>query len=85
MPQQAKAKRVIVKPVMATAQVVPFTAVRAILAEDADHCPKCESGFVIREPAFLHCRYCGNMARIASGSLMDQELYERRSGLRLAS
>ena len=82
---QAKASPIVAKPVVATAQVVPFAPARAILAEDADRCPKCKSGFVTREPAFLHCRYCGNMARIASGSLMDQELFERRAGLRLAS
>jgi hypothetical protein len=85
MPPQAKAKPVVAKPGATTARVVPFAAPRAILAADADRCPKCESGYVVREPAFLHCRYCGNMAPIASGSLMDQELFERRSGLRLAS
>ncbi|MGH7391654.1 MAG: hypothetical protein ACREM3_19670 [Candidatus Rokuibacteriota bacterium] len=49
------------------------------------HCPKCGSGFVVREPAFLHCRYCGHMARIPAGSLLAQEAFELRSGLRLAS
>jgi len=48
-------------------------------------CGKCGSTFVSREPAFLHCRYCGSLARIASGSLLEQELFEIRSGLRLAS
>jgi hypothetical protein len=37
------------------------------------------------EPAFLHCLYCGSLTRIAGGSLLAQELFEIRSGLRLAS
>ena len=48
-------------------------------------CAKCASTFVEREPAFLHCRYCGALDRIPNASLADQELYEIRSGLRLAS
>jgi hypothetical protein len=80
-----KRKPLAAKPVTVTGQVIPFAAPAPVLAEDANRCPKCESGYVIREPAFLHCRYCGNMARIASGSLLDQEMFERRSGLRLAS
>ena len=40
------------------------------------HCPKCGSGFVAREPAFLHCRYCGHMARIPAGSLLAQVIQE---------
>ena len=48
-------------------------------------CAKCGSTFVEREPAFLHCRYCGTLARIPKASLADQELYEIRSGLRIAS
>jgi ribosomal protein L37AE/L43A len=60
-------------------------AAKRFLVEPEDHCPKCESTFVRREPAFIHCRYCGNLARIANASLADQELYELRSGLRLAS
>ena len=51
----------------------------------SDGCVKCGSGFIVREPAFVHCRYCGNMARIPTGSLLEQELFELRSGLRLAS
>ncbi len=50
-----------------------------------DHCVKCSSTFIEREPAFLHCRYCGSLTRILGASLVDQELYELRSGLRLAS
>ncbi len=82
---ETKRKPLAAKPVRATAQVIPFAIPKPVLAENADRCPKCESGYVTREPAFLHCRYCGNMARIARGSLLDQELFERRSGLRLAS
>ncbi len=48
-------------------------------------CPKCGSIFIVLEPAFVHCRYCGSMTRIHSGSLLEQELFELRSGLRLAS
>jgi hypothetical protein len=54
-------------------------------ARDPSRCTKCGSGFVEREPAFVHCRYCGSLDRIVEGSLADQELYELRSGLRLAS
>lgn len=60
-------------------------ASRRFLPEPLDRCPKCGSTFVGREPAFLHCFYCGKMARIANASLMAQELFELRSGLRLAS
>lgn len=48
-------------------------------------CPKCGSLFVQHEPAFLHCRYCGSLIRVPGGSLEAQEIFERRSGLRLAS
>ena len=48
-------------------------------------CAKCGSTFVVREPAFIHCRYCGAMSRIPEGSLLEQQLFELRSGLRLAS
>ena len=80
---QLGAKPIVEKPV-ATAQVVRLHQPRPVVAANVDRCPKCDSGFVTREPAFLHCRFCGTMARIATGSLLDQELYERRSGLRLA-
>ena len=60
-------------------------AAKRFLGEPGDNCPKCASTFVRREPAFIHCRFCGNLARIANASLVDQELYELRSGLRLAS
>ncbi len=48
-------------------------------------CPRCASLFIVVEPAFVHCRYCGGMTRIHAGSLLEQELFELRSGLRLAS
>ena len=47
-------------------------------------CVKCGSQFIVLEPAFVHCRYCGNMQRLVSGSLLAQEEFELRSGLRLA-
>ena len=71
-----------------TALVVPFRPRRTQAESPADgrpRCVKCGSTFVDLEPAFLHCRYCGSMTRIPAGSLADQELFELRSGLRLAS
>jgi len=60
-------------------------AARRFLPAPTDQCEKCGSTFVAREPAFVHCRYCGKMARLADASLLDQELFELRSGLRIAS
>jgi hypothetical protein len=48
-------------------------------------CLKCGSLFIEIEPAFVHCRYCGALSRIRGASLLAQEEYEMRSGLRLAS
>jgi hypothetical protein len=48
-------------------------------------CIKCGSQFIEVEPAFVHCRYCGNMSRIRGASLLAQEEWELRSGMRLAS
>jgi hypothetical protein len=48
-------------------------------------CLKCGSFFIEIEPAFVHCRYCGSLSRIRGASLLAQEEYEMRSGLRLAS
>ena len=59
-------------------------ASRRFLHEAPARCPKCGSTFVGLEPAFVHCRYCGKLARIANGSLLDQELFELRAGLRIA-
>jgi hypothetical protein len=70
------------------AQVVQFRPrleAARLKGAPSDGCGKCGSGFVVREPAFVHCRYCGHMARIPTGSLLEQELFELRSGLRLAS
>ena len=58
---------------------------RKFLQQPTDRCVKCGSAFVGREPAFIHCYYCGKMARIANASLGEQELFELRLGLRLAS
>ena len=60
-------------------------AAKRFLPDHGSRCGKCGSGFVTHEPAFLHCHYCGRMARVARASLLDQELFEIRSGLRLAS
>lgn len=60
-------------------------ASRKFLAHPTNACVKCGSTFIVYEPAFIHCRYCGKMARIANASLGTQELFELRLGLRLAS
>jgi hypothetical protein len=60
-------------------------ASRKFLTEPSNRCDKCGSTFIVREPAFVHCHYCGKMARIANASLGAQELFELRLGLRLAS
>ncbi len=67
-----------------TPERVLARAEKAFLAEPTARCPKCDSTFVGREPAFLHCRHCGTLARIANASLAAQELFELRSGLRIA-
>lgn len=74
------------------AKVVPLTpermlerAARRFLTERTPTCPKCGSAFVDHEPAFIHCRYCGTIMRIANRSLAAQEEFELRSGLRVAS
>jgi hypothetical protein len=59
-------------------------AARRFLPQPVDRCVKCNSTFVGREPAFIHCFYCGKMARIANASLLVQEEFEMRSGLRIA-
>jgi len=71
--------------VVALAPARTLARTRQEIAAARPHCPKCASAFVAREPAFLHCYYCGNMARIPTGSLLAQELFELRSGFRLAS
>ena len=70
------------------ALLIPFPSRRARADAPSDgrpRCARCGSAWVDLEPAFLHCRYCGTMTRIPAGSLADQELFELRSGLRLAS
>lgn len=66
-------------------ELVLARAAKRFLPAGTTRCPKCGSGFIVHEPAFVHCCYCGAMARIATGSLLVQELFELRSGLRLAS
>jgi hypothetical protein len=48
-------------------------------------CAKCGSRFLVIEPLFVHCRYCGSLTRRTDGSMLAQEEFELRSGLRLAS
>jgi hypothetical protein len=60
-------------------------ASRRFLSERTTTCTKCGSAFIDHEPAFIHCRYCGSIARIANRSLAAQEEFELRSGLRVAS
>jgi len=71
--------------VVALAPARALARAREEAASSRPHCPKCRSAFVVREPLFLHCYYCGHLARIPTGSLQAQELFELRSGLRLAS
>ena len=73
------------KVILLTPERVLERAARRFLPERTNTCPRCGSAFIDHEPAFIHCRFCGNLARIANASLVDQELYELRSGLRLAS
>ena len=65
-------------------ELVLERATRRFLAQPGDRCVKCNSTFIGREPAFIHCFYCGKMARIANASLLAQEEFEMRSGLRIA-
>ncbi len=80
------------RPAVAVVSRLPLTPERVLervarrfLSEPGVACGKCGSTFIDREPAFVHCRYCGAMARIANASLSRQEEFELRSGLRLAS
>jgi DNA-directed RNA polymerase subunit RPC12/RpoP len=73
------------KIVLLTPERVLERAARRFLAERTSTCVKCGSAFVDHEPAFVHCRYCGAIARIANRSLAAQEEFELRSGLRVAS
>jgi hypothetical protein len=57
---------------------------RRFLVQPIDRCVKCNSTFIGREPAFIHCFYCGKLARIANAPLAAQEEFEMRSGLRIA-
>lgn len=73
------------------AQVIPLeperflkAAAKQFVSERPDRCLKCGSTFMCHEPAFVHCRYCGKLARVANASLVEQELFEIRSGLRVA-
>ena len=59
--------------------------VRGQAGESGGGCHKCGSLFVEIEPAFIHCRYCGSLSRIHGASLLAQEEWEQRSGMRLAS
>ena len=66
-------------------EVVLERAAKRFLPQPLDRCVKCHSTFVGHEPAFIHCYYCGKMARIANASLLLQEEFEMRSGMRAAS
>jgi len=65
--------------------IVLERAAKRFLAQPSDRCVKCHSTFICHEPAFVHCYYCGKMARIANASLFVQEQFEMRSGMRVAS
>ena len=66
-------------------EIVLERTARRFLPEPLDRCVKCHSTFIAHEPAFIHCYYCGKMARIANASLVLQEEFEMRSGMRAAS
>jgi hypothetical protein len=70
-------------------RLVPRHLLERVTRAHAGHasagCLKCGSLFLEIEPAFVHCRYCGSLSRIRGASLLAQEEYEMRSGLRLAS
>jgi len=93
-PEHAAVKPAAAGPSRQRGRVVPLAitperglerAARAFLQSPGSACDKCGSTFIVREPAFVHCHYCGKMARIANASLGAQELFELRLGLRLAS
>jgi hypothetical protein len=73
------------KVVLLTPERMLAHASRRFLPARPTACVKCGSIFVDHEPAFVHCRYCGCIARIANRSLLEQEEFELRSGLRVAS
>ena len=66
-------------------EIVLERAAKRFLPQPLDRCVKCHSTFIGHEPAFIHCYYCGKMARIANASLLLQEEFEMRSGMRAAS
>ena len=66
-------------------EMVLERAAKRFLPQPLDRCVKCHSTFIGHEPAFIHCYYCGKMARIANASLLLQEEFEMRSGMRAAS
>jgi DNA-directed RNA polymerase subunit RPC12/RpoP len=78
-------RRPATKVVLLTPERVLERAARRFLPERTNACVKCGSAFIDQEPAFIHCRYCGAIIRIANRSLAAQEEFELRSGLRVAS
>jgi hypothetical protein len=84
-PRAAESHEVRVKIV----RLVPRRLLERVMRAQAGHsphgCHKCGSLFVEIEPAFVHCRYCGSLSRIHGASLVAQEEWEMRSGMRLAS
>ena len=60
-------------------------AAAQFITERTNRCAKCGSGFITHEPMFVHCHYCGALVRVAAASMLAQEIFEIRSGLRLAS
>jgi hypothetical protein len=88
MPGTNRRHRVLAAVAGRVVTLAPLRAARTVPPEaalDPRRCRKCGSAFVVHEPAFVHCRYCGAMTRLPHGSLLAQEEFELRSGLRLAS
>ena len=87
-PEQAPELHEAPEPHEIQAKIVKLTPRRLLERVNRAHgggCIKCGSHFIEIEPAFVHCRYCGNMSRIRGASLLAQEEWELRSGMRLAS
>jgi hypothetical protein len=84
-PAPSPAARGRVVPLTLTPEHMLERATRRFLKQPTDACVKCGSAFIVHEPAFIHCHYCGAMFRIANASLGAQEIFELRMGLRLAS
>ena len=81
----ARTRRPVARVLRLSPELALARAQKRFLTAPAGGCPKCHSSYVKHEPAFVHCRHCGTLARIAGAPLDVQELFELRSGLRSAA